>query len=264
MGLLEADRRSVYTAPDNTRNHSWRVNFNGSHRFSQSVSLNANVYWRRIQTRTFNGDVNDDALGENIYQPSAAERAALIAAGYTGFPLVGETQANTPFPKWRCISNIFLNTEPNEKCDGLGNRSATDQDEWGWSFELALQGRLGGVAHHLSLGLAYANSQAHFVQSSQFGYLLPDRTVQTVDGPGAFADGSQDSENAFDARVDLRARTESFGAYVLESAELAPGLRLDLAGRYDRTAIHNRDQITPGGGTGSLDSDPVYERFNPR
>jgi outer membrane receptor protein involved in Fe transport len=263
MRLLEADRSSIYTAPDNTKNRSWLVNFTGSHRFSDSVSLSGNVYWRRVDTRTFNGDVNDNALGESLYQPTAAERAALTAAGYTGFPLAGETQANTAFPKWRCVANVLLNSEPNEKCNGLANRSAADQDEWGGGVELAVQGALGGIEHHLSLGLAYANSRAHFLQSSQFGYLLPDRTVATVDGPGAFADGSQASESAFDTRVDLRARTDSFGAYALESAQLTSALRLDLAGRYDRTAIHNRDQITPGGGTGSLDSDPVYERINP-
>jgi outer membrane receptor protein involved in Fe transport len=263
MRLLEADRSSIYTAPDNTRNRSSLVNVNGSHHFSDHVNLRGNVYWRRVKTRTLNGDVNQDALGENLYQPTAAERAVLAATGYTGFPLAGETQANTPFPKWRCIANVLLNTEPNEKCNGLANRSATDQDEWGGGLELAVRSRLGGIEHHLSLGLAYTNSRAHFEQSSQFGYLLPDRTVATVDGPGAFADGSQASENAFDARVDLRTRTESFGAYVLESAQLAPSLRFDLAGRYDRTAIHNRDQITPGGGPGSLDSNPVYDRFNP-
>jgi outer membrane receptor protein involved in Fe transport len=107
------------------------------------------------------------------------------------------------------------------------------------------------------------NALADFAQRSQFGYLLPDRTVVTVDGPGAFADGTQNSEGAFDARVDLHSRTASLGIYALESAQLAKRLRLDLGGRYDRTSIHNRDRITPGGGTGSLDSDPVYDHFNP-
>jgi outer membrane receptor protein involved in Fe transport len=44
---------------------------------------------------------------------------------------------------------------------------------------------------------------------------------------------------------------------------LAGPVSLDLAGRYDRVALTNRDRITPGGGTGSLDSNPVYQRFNP-
>lgn len=263
MRLLEADRASIYTAPDNTRNRAWLAILNGHHAFSEAAVLRANLSWRSIRTRTFNGDVNDDALGENVYQPTATERSALAAAGYGGFPLAGETQGNTPFPKWRCIANVLLDTEPNEKCDGLANRSATDQDEWGGGAELAVAGELGGIGHHLSLGVAFASSRADFSQSSQFDYLLPDRTVAAVDGPGAFADGSQDSENAFDARVDLRARTESVGLYALESARVAPRLRIDLAARYDRTAIHNRDRITPDGGTGSLDSDPVYERLNP-
>jgi outer membrane receptor protein involved in Fe transport len=263
LRLLAADRDSIYTAPDNTRNRAWLVELKGGHRFSDAVGFDANVFWRRIRTRTFNGDVNDDVLGGSLYQPSAPEQAALTAAGYAGFPLAGETQDNAPFPKWRCIANVLLNDEPNETCDGLANRSATNQSEWGGGVELVVGGSLAGLEQHLSLGLSYVASDAHFTQSSQFGYLLPGRRVATVDGPGAFADGSQASEDAFDARVDLRARAESFGAYALESAQLAPGLRLDIAGRYDRTAIHSRDRITPGGGVGSLDSDPVYERFNP-
>ena len=260
--LLAADRNSVYTAPDNTKNHAWLVNFRGDHRFSDAISLHANLFWRHIRSDTFNGDVNDDALGENLYQPTPAERAALIAAGYTDVPLGGESQANTPFPKWRCIANVILDDEPNEKCDGLANRSSTDQSEWGGGAEFKIEGRFGGIAHRLSLGVTFVGSRALFRQTSQFGYLSPDRTVVPVDGPGAFADGSQASEDAFDARVDLRTRTESFGAYALESAELAPGVRLALAGRYDREAIHNRDALTPSG-LGSLDSDPVYQRFNP-
>lgn len=263
MRLLAADRSSVYTAPDNTRNRAWLVNLKGRHDLSDSVRLNGNLFWRQISTETTNGDVNDNSLGQSPYQPNAAERAALAAAGYSGFPLSGESQANTPFPKWRCIANALLNDEPNEKCNGLVNRSLTSQSEWGGGGELVVKGPFAGIEHGLTLGMSYVNSRALFTQSSQFGYLLPDRTVVTVDGPGAFADGTQISESAFDARVGLRSRTESFGAYVLESARLTPQLRLDLAGRYDRTTIHNRDQITPGGGTGSLDSDPVYARFNP-
>ncbi len=63
--------------------------------------------------------------------------------------------------------------------------------------------------NQLTVGAAYDESHAHFTQSSQFGYLTPDRGVATVDGPGAFADGTQDSEGAFDARVDLTGRTHT-------------------------------------------------------
>ena len=263
MRLLTADRSSIYTAPDNTRSRAWLINLKGSHALSDTVSFRGNAFWRRTRTATFNGDVNDDSLGQSLYQPNAAERAALTAAGYTGFPLAGESQANTAFPKWRCIANVLLNEEPNEKCNGLANRSLMTLSEWGFGGELAMREPIAGIEQSLTFGLSYVNARADFAQSSQFGYLLPDRTVVAVDGPGAFADGTQNSESVFDARVDLHSRTASLGLYAMESAKLARSLRLDLGGRYDRTSIHNRDRITPGGGTGSLDSDPVYDHFNP-
>ncbi|PZU09767.1 TonB-dependent receptor [Sphingomonas sp.] len=263
MRLLSADRDSVYSYPDNTKNRAWLVNLTGSHRFSDSLRFNGNVFWRHIRTRSFNGDVNDDALGENVYQPSAAERTALTQAGYTGFPTSGETQANTPFPKWRCIANILLNSEPNEKCNGLANRAATTQREWGATGELTLETPIGDTKNALTVGLNYVNGRAHFTQSSQFGYLTSDRTIALVDGPGAFADGTQDSENAFDARVNMTGRTKVFSAYALDAIDLTDRLHVDLSARYDRTTIRNRDRITPGGGSGSLDSDQTFDRVNP-
>lgn len=263
MRLLHADRTSIYTAPDNTRNRAWLANLKGGHRFSDRVSFSGNLFWRRIRTATYNGDINDEALGQSLYQPSADEQVALLAAGYSGFPLAGESQDNTPFPRWRCIANVLLNEEPNEKCNGLVNRSRTVQSEWGGGAELVFKGPIAGIEQSLTLGLSHVNSRANFGQDTQFGFLLADRTVSAVAGPGAFADGTQASEDAFDARVDLHSRTASLGIYLLESARLTDSLRLDLAGRFDRTAIHNRDRITPGGGTGSLSSDPVFESFNP-
>jgi outer membrane receptor protein involved in Fe transport len=262
MRLLAADRTSVYSQPDITRNRAWLANLSAEHRFSDRLSVSGTLFWRRIDTDTINGDINDDALGENVYQPDAAERAALAAAGYSGFPSGGETQANTPFPKWRCIATILLDSKPNEKCGGLLNRSKDRQREWGASGELTWEGPLAGARSRTTLGLGYVRSVVNFAQQSQFGYLTPDRGVATVAGPGAFADGSQDSENAFDARVDLNGRTTTFSAYGLESLTMGR-LKIDLSARYDRTAIRNRDRISPGGGTGSLDSDQVFARVNP-
>lgn len=186
----------------------------------------------------------------------------MTRAGITGFPLSGETQGNTPFPRFRCIANALLNTEPNEKCNGLANRSANLQREWGGTAELTWRADL-LAGNRLTVGASTVHSRAAFVQSSQFAYLTPDRGVVPVAGPGAFADGTQDSENAFDARVNLRARTAAIGVYALNTLDLSRALQVDLAVRYDRTVIRNRDAITPGGGTGSLDGDDAYDRVNP-
>ena len=261
--LLNQNWRSVYTTPDNTRNLSNQITVSAHKALSDKLTISANGFWRSVVTRSINGDVNEGALGQSLYQPNAGERAALSAAGYAGFPLSGETQANTAFPKWRCIANVLLNDEPNEKCNGLMTRSSTRQQEWGGGVELGWKGSFAGLAQKLALGASYAQARARFVQASQFGYLTEDHGVVTVDGPGAFADGTQTSENAFDARVDLHSRVSSLGLYAVDVVAVSRRVNVTLAGRYDRSAVHNRDQISPGGGTGSLDADPVFARFNP-
>ena len=259
LRLLRQDRASVYTWPDNTRNRAWLGNLTLAHAFNEGLKLNATGFYRNIRTRTFNGDINDDALGGALYQPDTEEREALAAAGYSGFPLAGANQSNTPFPQWRCIANVLINGEPNEVCNGLANRSATRQHEWGASAELTWTA--GGNA--LTLGLGYVDGQADFRQSSQFGYLTPDRGIIAVDGPGAFADGTQDSDDAEDTRVDLSGRTRVFSAYALDAIDLTRAFHVDLSARFDRTVVRNRDRITPGGGTGSLDGDHRFHRLNP-
>ncbi|WCT73389.1 TonB-dependent receptor [Sphingomonas naphthae] len=259
MRLLNADRSSVYTKPDETHNRAGFLTATLDHRFSDSIRFVGNAYWRRIATRTYNGDINEGALGENVYQPSAAERTALTAAGFTGFPTAGETQANTPFPKWRCIANALLNSEPNEKCNALINRTRAKEYQLGGSGEF----RFTSANNVLAVGGVYEASRAHFTQSSQFGYLTPDRGVIGVTGRGAFADGSQDSENAFDARVNLIGRTYALSGYATDTFMLTPGLGVTASVRYDRTIVRNSDRITPGGGSGSLDGHHRFDRVNP-
>ena len=56
---------------------------------ASALSLTANAYYRDIRTTTLNGDINEDTLDQQVYQPNAAERAALAAAGYGTVPATG-------------------------------------------------------------------------------------------------------------------------------------------------------------------------------
>jgi outer membrane receptor protein involved in Fe transport len=261
--FLANDYASVYTKPDNTQNQSSMFNLTARHAFNERLSFSGNLHHRDIKTSTINGDINDGSLGENVYQPTPAEQAALAAAGYTGYPTSGENATNTPFPYWRCIANVLLNTEPNEKCDGLYNRTHTAQSDTGVSGQLTWSTEHSGRRNQFTVGAVYDKAHAHFTQSSQFGYLTSDRGVTTVDGPGAFADGTQSSENAFDARVDLTGLTHTSSVFASDSVDLSSAVTLTISGRYDRTEIDNRDAITPEDEPGSLSGDHEYSRFNP-
>ena len=261
--LLARDRASVYTIPDNTRNNSGLIELSASHELAAGMSISGNAFYRNIRTNTFNGDINDDSIGESLYQPNSAEQAALTDAGYTGFPTSGETQANTPFPQWRCIADILLNTEPNEKCNGLDTRALTSQHERGITGQFNWATGPDERRNRFTAGFYLNESGAHFTQGSQFGYLTPIRTIVLIPGPGAFADGTQDSQNAFDARVDLTGRTSTRSVYVSDVLALGSAVQLSLAARYDHTSVRNRDGITPADADGTLTADNTFSRLNP-
>ena len=263
MRLLVQDYHSVYTIPDQTKNRSDYLNLEGKHDFGDALSIAGNVYYRKINTRTQNGDLNDDAIGESVYQPSAAEQAALTAAGYTGFPASGATAANTPFPKWRCIANILLNTEPNEKCDGIDTTTHTRQENYGLNLQLNWNAEFGGNRNAFLFGGGYDEDRVRYVQSARFGYLAPDRSVVLVDGPGAYADGTQDSEDAFDSRVDLRSRAHTWSVFFSDTLTLAETWNLTVSGRYNRQTVVTHDLLDPDGGIDSLNGNDTYSRFNP-
>jgi outer membrane receptor protein involved in Fe transport len=261
--FLPRDYASLYTKPDITENRSTFLNLVGNHAVSDGLSLTGNAYYRRIRTSTLNGDLNDDSLDQAVYQPNAAEQAALRAAGYSGFPTAGENASNAPFPFWRCIANVLRRDEPAEKCNGLVNRSSTKQENWGVSGQFTLSGDLAGNRNQLTAGAAWDEGRVRFAQSSELGYLNPDRSIT---GLNAFADGVTggvvDGE-PFDTRVDLASRVRTWSVYATDTLTFAQVWHLTLSGRYNRTTIDNTDRVNPGGGAGSLDGRHAYERLNP-
>jgi outer membrane receptor protein involved in Fe transport len=262
-GFLDRDYSSVYTKPDTTENRSTIVNGTARHSVRDTLILSGTAYYRRIHSNTLNGDSNEDSLDQALYQPNAVERAALTAAGYTGFPVSGETADNTPFPYWRCIAQVVLREEPAEKCNGLINRTQTRQHHAGASGQFTWLSAADRSGHQVTAGTAFDYNAAHFLQSSELGYLNPDRSVT---GTGAFADGVTGGEvdgEPFDSRVDLDGHTRTFSFYATDTFRLRDGVHATLSGRFNRTVVENVDAINPGGGTGSLDGTHTFSRFNP-
>jgi len=251
---------SVYTKPDITKNKALLLNLSAKHSISDSVQLVGNAYYRHIETSTLNGDINEGALTGDVYQPSAVERSALMAAGFTGVPASGENASNAPFPFWRCIANALLNADLDDKCNGLLNRTALRQNNFGMSGQLSWNADLMGARSLLTAGTAYDSSSTHFAQETQFGYLNPDRSITPVN---AFAGGTQDPANTGNARVDLGGRTHTYSMYATDTLTLGTAWNLTLSGRYNNTTVKNRDRLMPGGGPGSLDGNDTFARFNP-
>lgn len=261
--LLARDYASINTKPDTTDNRSTLLNVSAHRTWADRWSFQGNAYYRDIRTRTLNGDINEESLEQSLYQPGADERAALAAAGYGTIPASGLDATNTPFPFLRCVGNVLLNDEPAETCNGLLNRSRTSQHNGGVSGQVTHKRPVGEGTNRLTVGVAFDASAADFAQSTELGYLNPDRSVT---GLGAFGDGvtggSVDGE-PFDTRVDLRGVTRTASLFAVDVLPVGRQAHLTVSGRFNRTTVTNRDRILPDGGPASLNGDHVFTRFNP-
>ncbi len=261
--FLERDYASVYTKPDITENQAPFTNFTFRHAASSKLTFSGNAYYRFIQTKTFNGDINEDSLDQALYQPNAAERAALAAAGYTGFPTSGEDATNAPFPYWRCIAQGLLLDEPAEKCNGLLNRGQTKQHNYGLSGQMSWFTSPGNHRNQFTAGAAYDRSMVGFEQSTQLGYLNPDRSVTGINAYGDGVNGGDEDGVPYDTRVNLIGRIQTGSVYATDTFSAGNRWNFTFSGRFNRTTLANTDRINPGSGPNSLDSYHVFKRFNP-
>jgi outer membrane receptor protein involved in Fe transport len=115
----------------------------------------------------------------------------------------------------------------------------------------------------LTAGAAYDASRVSFNQSTQLGFLNPDRSVTGLNAFGDGVTGGSVDGAPFDTRVDLDGRIRTWSVYATDTLSIGDAWHLTLSGRYNRTSITNTDQINPGGGPGSLDGSYVFDRFNP-
>jgi len=256
--LLAANYASGYTFPDTTGNRSPSFNLTARHTFSTSLTFSGNAWYRNIRTEIVNPNFNNDAFGNNIYQPNAAEQAALAAAGYTGYPTSGATAANTPFPKWRCIAEALLQNDPDERCDGDTVYSLERQNDYGASAQLTLLTPMKRGNNQLAFGTTVDHGSVDFTQNTAWGYINPDHTVTNVP---AWQDGS--TNNPVDSRVNLHGASPNWSLYFTDTLPLLKNVTATVSGRFNQYRVNNTDYLSPVAGPGSLTGDYTYNRFNP-
>jgi outer membrane receptor protein involved in Fe transport len=261
---LALNYSSVYNVPDFNWNRSPAFNLSLRHQATAKLAFSGNAYFRYIRADTYNANLNANSFDESLYNLSASDAAALRAAGYTGFPLTGNSTTQ-PYPFWRCIAQALQFAEVVEKCNGLIARSYDKQNNWG----LAGQGSWLAAHNRITFGAAWDRSSLTFQQGSQFAYLNADGLTFTP--VNAFADGSTNSNGVpVDTRVYLHGLINTPSIYVADTISAGKWV-FTFSGRYNRTSIDNTDRLPPGapaeagseGGRGSLNGNYVFERFNP-
>lgn len=268
--LLASDYHSIYTQPDITDNRSLLLNLEAKHSLNDYLTLSGNSYYRNIRTQTTNGDINEDSLSHDY--GGVAPAAACLEEAENPQGELGET------------------------CNGLLNRTSTNQENWGTALQAVLDKAIFGRANRFLIGGAYDQSVVSFSQSSQLGFLTSSRGVagiphyadgvtggivggedsaapQSQDTGGDGADGGEDTGGTqnqqaaqvqyLDNRVSLRSNTTTWSFLTEDTLSITDTLHLTASGRYNHTAVSNKDGLNPLGGADSLSGEHSYDRFNP-
>lgn len=152
---------------------------------------------------------------------------------------------------WDALAAVDASGDP-PGATGLLNRTGTDQSHRGFSGQLTWLQPLLGHDNQWTAGLAYDASRTEFAQTAQLGNVNPDRSVAAA---GVDAEPNQ--------QVSLHGNASTWSVFATNTLSWDERWHLTLSGRYNRTRVSNQDRLLPGGGSGSLDGDYVYQRLNP-
>lgn len=229
--LLSIDREAVFTFPDNTQNELFFVGAQGNYAHSDTVSFQSNLYYRKLDRDTLNGDEQDFEDCTGIGGPA------------------GTLCENAGTPDEEQILDLSGNPIPtNAGGNGAFNSSVTKSDAVGGSLQTTLTEAVFGMRNHFVFGIAVDAAWVEFRNRSEVGTLTPNRTVI---GSGFFVAGDE-----FNADVDV----ENFflGVYFSNTLSITDDFSLTLAGRFNHANIDIQDNL----GT-DLTSDNTFNRFNP-
>ncbi|KMS60466.1 TonB-denpendent receptor [Sphingobium baderi LL03] len=239
--LLAADRRAVFTYPDNTRNRFGRLSLHPWVALSGATRLEASLYLQHLRQRTVNGDAADI---ESCEMAGNEGLLCLESAGGDDDDDAAEAQV--------------LDRAGQPLADTLGgegygvlNRSLTRSTAGGALVQLVDRRTFNGGENVAILGVSHDRSRTGFQSSTELGALTDSRSVA---GLGSIIDQPDGSI----APVSLIARTRYTGFFIADTLLLGSRWSLELAGRYNSARVILADRLGA-----ALNGNHHFSRFNP-
>ena len=228
--LLGSDNSGINTVPDFTGNTYHKLNLAASHFYNDDTLLTSNIYWKRSDRTTWNGDAEIELDGDNL--------ARVPGAG--GVINIDGTEVNL----FR-----YINDEIDE-VEGENNTTNTKQDKYGLATQLSLTQPLGIFENNLTVGVNLETSLISFLQNGFEGAtLLDNRRLVKGSGDGAVT-------------TNLQGRTETFGLYAVDTISFNDQWHFTGGARYNYQEIDNLDRREDQS-DGSLTEVQSWGRVNP-
>jgi outer membrane receptor protein involved in Fe transport len=262
--MLRGDRDQIHTRPDFTNNYSHFLALNGSHWINQDTMFSGNVYYRKSNRHTKNGDgwesgsADDSRLGS--YLPTTY-----------GLYDLDDVEADE-------FKGVVL------------NRTKTTQDTYGATGQMTFNQDLWGKKNQFVIGAGYDYTLMRFKQTAQANVGAVEWEAEydnlTAGGPGALTGNEVGGVVLLDPVFDssrapimsgngLQSPTQSVGLtgkqytarlFATDTLSLNDQWHLNAGASWNFTRVDNVDTLNGPrsvAGDSSLTAKDSYTRLNP-
>jgi iron complex outermembrane receptor protein len=238
--MLNQNWASTYTLPQTTQNQLAFLTASGSWRPSDTLSFQANVYYRGYWQHHVDGN------GTNAQNSGCPDPAFLCFPDLNG-NLSNLTGLNgLPVPATGVLANSVL---------GEIDRTSTAADSFGGSWQMATTEKVFGYDNRFVIGASVDQGNVQFNTTSELGTINADQ-FPFVYGLGIYI--NQPSGDV--APVGLFSNTLYAGVYVSDTFDVTSRLSVTFGGRYNDASITLKDTL---GNNDALNGFHNYDRFNP-
>ncbi len=239
--LLRGDRDQINTRPDFTNNYSHFLALNGSHWFNDQTMFSGNVYYKKSNRATLNGDGYE----------------AEFEDGFPGYP--------------------GITCDLGEECELIGsvlNRTRTSQDTYGATGQFTFDQDLMGKENQFVIGAGYDYSLVRFKQSEQVniselseaiddgiigGFPGSDTVFDPTRAPSFEGDGVLGQRQT----VGLTGKQYTARLFANNTLSLSDQWHLNTGASWNFTRIDNVDTFRGDTGPQTLTAKDSYTRLNP-
>jgi iron complex outermembrane receptor protein len=232
---LAVDRTFDFTTPQNNTNRLAFLTVNGSYQATDTLSFQANTYFREFHQTVLNGNTTN--------YTACNDGSGTLCQSDAVTPLVTGNGGSIPD-----LSNG--GTIP----IGENDRENIHTTTIGGALQTTYTGDLFGHENHFVLGGSFDHSTVDFQSSAEVGVInsalrvLPSGfTVDTLENSGFNA-----------TPVSLRATNNYYGVFATDTFNVTPALAVTASGRFNLAEIALSDRLGP-----NLTGAARYARFNP-
>jgi outer membrane receptor protein involved in Fe transport len=249
QNILSGDRDQIHTRPDFTNNYSHFLALNGSHWFNNDTMFSGNVYYRKSNRHTKNGDAWEGDTNSSG-----------VIDNYAGYS-VG-------------TSTVDSVTSPNDAEGSVMNRTKTTQDTYGATGQMTFNQDWMGKKNQFVVGAGYDYTLLRFKQSERINVGEMDE-VFTWDRAPIIASTSLSAVDFTSAGEGQLPQRQSVGLtgkqytarlFTTDTLSLTDKWHLNAGASWNFTRVDNVDTLNGPrsvAGDTSLTAKDSYTRLNP-